>query len=471
MFRLMALIMITTLTGCMIGPDYHRPLVDIPPSFQYEDADAKDTLNMEWWKQFQDPVLEELIDEALANNNDVKIAAANIETAVGIMIQTRAPLFPQIGYNTAYNRLRMSETLATSSPLMPNPQTTLQVLGEASWQIDLWGRTRRLVEAAAANVYAAYEARQAVILSVVASVANTYLQLRGLDEQLAISIRTMNSYGEEVDYFEKQFKYGQTSLMSVAQAKTQYETAAANIPKIKAQIVATENALCVLLGHNPGPIPRGKSIYELKLPDVPCGIPSELLNRRPDILQAEQILVAANAQIGAAEALYFPQISLTGAYGNASQDLKNLFSGPSHTWAFTGSIIGPIFTAGLIYGQVVAAEGQQQAALYEYQLAIQSAFADVETSLYAHTMLIDQLDALGKLVEAAGQYTYLANLQYKGGYAPYYVVIQAQEQFFPAELSWAQARAELFISIVNIYQALGGGWVDLAADKTEVISN
>lgn len=469
MRRLTTLIVLISLTGCMLGPNYRRPVVDIPESYQYEFANAKDSLNLAWWHQFDDPVLDELIEEALANNNDIKVAAANIDNAIGILMQVVSPLFPQIGYAGSYTRTRISQTIAGATPkgVVPNPQTTWQVYAEGNWLLDIWGRTRRLIEAAEANVYATYEARMGVILSLVSSVATAYMQLRGLDEQLVIAYKTLKSYGEAVTYFETQFKYGQTSQMTVASAKTQYEIAASQIPQIKAQIVQAENAINVLLSRNPGHIARGKSIYDIHMPDIPTDIPSDLLNRRPDILQAEQNLIAANAEIGAAYALYFPQITLTGAYGNASQQLNNLFTGPSNMWTFTGAITGPIFTAGAIYGQVIQARAQQQAALYNYDQTIQAAFSDVEDALSSHGYQIEELAAQTRLVAAAGDYVYLSELQFKGGYSPYFVVIQAQEQYFPAQLSWVQTRANLFISLVNIYQALGGGWVFVAEEMTE----
>lgn len=460
------------LTGCMVGPDYHPPCLDIPDTFIYEVPNAKGNLNMEWWTQFNDPVLTNLIDEALANNKNVKIAAANIDNAVGILIQVRAPLLPQIGYNGSYTRTRISTTLASTAlpaPIaIPNPQTTWQAVLTGSWEIDIWGRIRRQIESAKANVFASFQARQQVILSLVASVANSYIQLRSLDEQLVISKKTMDSYGESVKYFETQFKFGQTSKMSVVQARTQYEIAASKVPQLQSLIAQTENAISVLLGSNPKSIPRGKSIYQLKGPDVPPNLPSHLLSQRPDIMEAEEKLIATNAQIGAAEALYFPAISLTGAYGGASQHLMNLFSGPSNTWTFMGSITGPIFTAGAIYGQVFQAEALQQAALVGYEETIQKAFADVENSLVEHTMLIKQFEAQERLVEAAGEYVALATLQYKGGYSPYFVVIQAQEQYFPAQLSWVQTQADLLSSLVNMYQSMGGGWVITAEAMTHL---
>ena len=311
---------------------------------------------------------------------------------------------------------------------------------------------------------ASVEARRGIILSLVASVASSYLQLRGFDEQLAIARRNLASYQDSVRLFELQFKYGQISQMNVEQARTQYETAAAAIPQLENQIVQTENAILILLGCNPGPVPRGKSIYELAIPAVPAGVPSEVLESRPDILQAEQNLISANAQIGAARALYFPTISLTGNYGVSSSALRSLFKGPAETWSYAGSIIGPIFTAGAVSGQVKQTEAARQAALLGYQASIQSAFADVENALVARQKLGDQLDAQRRLVNASKEYERLARLQYDGGYTPYFTVLQAQQQLFPAELNWAQTRASFFVSLVNIYKALGGGWVN-EADK------
>lgn len=458
------------LSGCMVGPDYHSPCIDFPEKFRYELPNSTGDLGVKWWMEFQDPVLNDLVEEALANNKNVKIAAANIDYAVGILIQVRAPLLPQIGYEGSYTRFRSSQTLASTAlpfPIsIPNPQTTWQAVLTGSWEIDIWGRIRRQVESARANMFASYQARQQVILSLVASVATSYIQLRNLDEQLVISKNTMNSYHDSVVYFETQFKYGQTSQMTVAQAQTQYEIAASKVPQLQTQIVQTENAISILLGSNPKSIPRGKPIYDLKLPEIPPGLPSDLLTQRPDIMEAEEKLIAANAQIGAAEALYFPSITLTGFYGGASQELKNLFSGPSNTWSFVGTVTGPIFTAGAIYGQVFQAKALQQAALITYKETIQNAFADVEDALIARTMLVEQLAAQERLVKAAGEYEYLATLQYKGGYSPYFIVIQAQQQYFPAQLSWVQTRGNLLSSVVDIYQAMGGGWVGIAENMT-----
>jgi len=293
----------------------------------------------------------------------------------------------------------------------------------------------------------------------VASVAGNYLTLRGLDEQLIVAKSTLAAYGESVRLFTLQFQYGQVSQMNVSQVQSQYETAAAQIPQIESQIAQTENALNVLVGRNPGPVRRGKSIYDLALPKVPAGIPSELLTRRPDLLQAENSLIAANAQIGAAKALYFPTISLTGSGGTASASLSNLFSGPARVWAYAGQVAGPIFTFGAVSGQVAQAEGAQQAALWSYRYAIQSAFADVENSLVAAQKLQQQLAAQERLVAALKDYARLSKLQYDGGYTSYTTVLQAEQSLFPAELTLASVRASVFSSNVNIYKAMGGGWV------------
>jgi multidrug efflux system outer membrane protein len=467
MRRLVIPVLFISLAGCMMGPDYRRPAVDVPHTFRYEAKDAQETANTTWWKQFNDPVLDDLIAEALANNKNVKIAAANIEQAAGVLTQVRAPLFPQISYNATAARQRFSEKNAVPIPSgVSNPNNVFQLFAGASWEIDLWGRIRRLSESARANLFASVEARRGVILTLVASVANSYLQLRGLDEQLAISKRNLAAYEESVKLFELQFKYGQVSQMNVEQARTQYETAAATIPQIENQIVQTENAISILLGQNPRPIPRGKSIYELAVPEMPAGIPSQELERRPDILQAEQNLISANALIGAAKALYFPTIALTGDYGRESSKLSDLFRGPARTWSYAGSIIGPIFTGGAIYGQVKQAEAGQQAALESYKASIQNAFADVENTLVAREKLIKQLDAQARLVEASRKYEHLARLQYDGGYAPYMTVLQAQQQLFPAELNLAQIRAALFASLADIYRAMGGGWVNVADSLT-----
>ncbi len=457
---IIALAMIACSIGCTVGPDYVRPDVDVPDAWRFEDKSAQDTANTEWWKQFRDPELDGLIAEALENNKNVRLAAANIEKAAAVLVQSRSQLFPQIRYSGGGTRQRATEQGATPiPPSVPNPQTSLQGLVSAGWEIDLWGRIERETEAARANLLAAEEAKRGVVLSLVSSVAGTYIHLLGLDMQLLIAQQTLETYAESVRLFELQFQYGQISQMVLEQARTQYETAAGKIPQIESEIAQTEHALSILLGRNPGPIRRTRTLSELAIPVVPAGLPSEVLRNRPDIREAEQNLIAANAQIGAARALYFPSISLTGVFGTSSAELSNLFNGSARTWSFAGTVTGPIFNAGAIAAQVRQAEAVRKAALLGYEMAIQSAFADVENALAAREKLAVQLQAQERLVKASKEYVRLAKLQYEGGYATYLTVLNAQQQLFPAELNHAQYLASVFASYVNIYKAMGGGWV------------
>jgi outer membrane protein, multidrug efflux system len=451
--------------GCMAGPDYVKPEVSLPDGFRYQEKEALETVNAPWWKQFNDPVIDDLIAEALYNNKNMRMAAARVEQAAAVLMQVRSPLFPQLGYGGAGANQRISESSA-GAVLPENPYDSYQAASSASWEIDLRGRIRRLSEAARADLLATEEARRGVVLSLVASTASTYLQLLGIDEQLAISQQSLAAYHESVQLFEKQYASGQVSQMTVEQARTQYETAAATIPQIELQITQTENALSILLGRNPGPIRRGKSLDDITLPEIPAGLPSDVLAGRPDIRQAEQTLISLNAQIGAAKALYFPAISLTGDFGYASGDLSDLFEGRSRLWSYSGSLTGPIFTGGAIYGQVKQAEAARKAALHSYELAIQNAFSDVENALIARRKIAEKTTAEARLVKAGKEYARLARLQYDGGYAPYFTVLQAQQQLFPAELTYALSRASLLNSLVDIYKAMGGGWITEADQMT-----
>ncbi len=453
------------LAGCVVGPDYKRPEVQAPAAYQYpagQDAALADT---PWWKAFGDPVLDALIAEALANSRNIAIAAANVEQAAGVLQSTRSAFYPQVGYQANAGRSRFTSDGLTATAIgISNPTNFYQALAGASWEIDLWGRIQRLSESAQANVLATEEARRGVILTLVANVANAYLQLRGLDEQLAMAGRTRDAYAESLRLMEAKFQYGRVSQMNVDQATARLQAAEVQIPRLQRDIGLLQDALAILLGRNPGPIARGKSIFEITLPAVPAGVPSQLLERRPDLAQAEQQLIAANAQIGAAKAQYFPTISLTGALGTASTDLSNLFKGATRNWNFAGMVAGPIFTGGAIAGQVAQAEAAQHAALQAYQLAIQSAFADVDNALLSRSTLTVQLAAQEKQVKALRGYSRMAQLQFDVGRAPYSTVLQAEQELFPAELDWAADRARLGSSIVGIYKAMGGGWV-AAADQ------
>jgi len=463
--RLSAVSLLIALAGCTVGPDYVRPEVDTPKAFRFEPKDAQDLANTAWWKQFQDPVLDGLIDEGLANSKDLRIAAARVEQFAGQLTVTRSQFYPQIGYGGGASRDRFSERLDTPiSAGIPNPQTTYSAVLSASWEIDLFGRIRRLSESAQAQLLASEEARRGVVLSLVSSVATGYISLRDFDRQLEIAKRTADTRRRALDLFELRFKGGVVSQVEVAQVRSEYESAVASIPAIERAIAQTENALSILIGRNPGPVARGKTIDELREVAVPAGIPSDLLARRPDIQQAEQNLIAANANIGAARALYYPTISLTGLFGYASSDFGDLFQGPARKWSFGGSIIGPIFTFGLVEGQVAFAEAQQRELLASYERTIQNAFREVDDSLIDNRKSRERLDAQGRQVAALSEYARLARLRYEGGYTSYLEVLDAERSLFNAELSYTLTQGDVFNALVNIYKAMGGGWVN-EADK------
>jgi multidrug efflux system outer membrane protein len=455
------------LFGCMVGPNYQRPAVDTPQNWRFEEKYAKDLANTAWWEQFNDPVLNDLILISLRENKDVMIAAARVEEFAGQYRTTRAALFPQVFAGANYGRQRTSE-LAGVSPLdgtgISPTFNSSELFVNAAWEIDLWGKLRRATEAARANLLSTEEARRTVILTLVSSVANSYINLRDFDKQLELTKETAQSYKESYDIFKLRFEYGIVSEVEVNQAKSQYEQALSNIPLFEKTIAQQENALSVLLGRNPGPIPRGKTIDELALPAVPAGLPSELLVNRPDIRQAEQNLIAANANIGVAKALYYPSISLTGLLGLASNDLDDLFKGPAKTWSWAVPVTAPIFTAGDIAGQVQSAEAVQQQALFTYEQAIQTAFREVDDALVDQKRTREQLESLAQQVEALRNYARLAWVRYENGYTSYLEVLDAQSRLYNAELTYAQTQGTLFQALVNLYKAMGGGWV-VEADK------
>ncbi|MFM0055966.1 efflux transporter outer membrane subunit [Paraburkholderia phytofirmans] len=448
------------LSGCLFGPDYVRPTVATPANYRFATGETAEVANAAWWEQFKDPVLNDLILAALADNKDVKIAAARVDQFLGQFVTTRSALFPQItaGFDASRQRASIAglNTLpAGVSPVFNQFQAPLM----AAWEIDLSGRVRRETESARASLLASEEGRRATILSLVASVATAYINLRDLDQQLAIATATTESRAGSVKVFQARFSGGDVSQMELAQSQSEYEASLATIPQLETQIAQQEDALSVLLGRNPGPILRGRDLTDLAVPAVPAGLPSDLLERRPDLLQAEQNLVAANALIGAARALYFPQISLTGLFGTASGQFSKLFTGPARIWSYAGSLTVPIFTAGSISGQVSQAEAQQQQALFQYQQAIQTAFQEVDDALIAVQKSREQLVVQGRQVDALRTYSRLARLRFEGGYTSYIEVLDAERSLFNAQLSYTQTNGLVFNSLISLYKAMGGGWV------------
>ncbi len=450
--------------GCMVGPDYVRPPVDAPAAWRLDEKDVRDLANTAWWEQFGDPVLNDLVATALRENKDLMIASARVDEFAGRYGFVRAELFPQVGAGYDASRQRVNSSVISGSGGESTFNSYSAALN-AGWEIDLWGRIRRQTEAARAQLLASEEARRAVVMTLVGSAAGGYINLRDLDRQLEIAQATAKARGESYEIFKLRYEGGIISLLELSQNRSQYEEALATIPVFEKAIAQQENGLSVLLGKNPGPIARGKTIDELVLPGIPAGLPSELLERRPDILEAEQKLIAANALIGAAKAQYFPTISLTGLFGYSSTSLGNLFDSQSKAWQYGGGIAMPIFTAGAIAGQVQAAEASQQQALFAYQKAIQQGFREVNDALIDQDRTREQLQAQNRQVAALQEYADTARLRYENGYTSFIEVLDAERSLFNAQLQYTQTQQVQFQAMINLYKAMGGGW-DVAAEKT-----
>jgi outer membrane protein, multidrug efflux system len=392
------LIVLAISSGCMVGPDYQRPDVAIPPGWRMVNGDPTAVINEEWWNQFNDPQLDRLIEIALAENLDVKIAAARIDEARALLAISRSALFPQLDAAVSAGRGR------SATAIVPGVSATNDFFSATlspSFEVDLWGRLRRGTEAARAVLLSTAYAEQVVRLSLVSQVAQSYFELRSLDLQLAIARRTLASREQSLELVTKRFRAGVVSELDVQQAESEAAVAAASVPNLEQLIVQQENALSVLLGHNPEDTSRGRSVFEVATPEVPVGLPSTLLVRRPDILAAEQTLVAANARIGAARAEYFPRISLTGLLGFESTELSDWFSRGSRIWQVASGVTAPIFTAGRIGANVDVATAQQQQSLYDYLLTIQTSFREVEDALIAIRKIREQQIAEDRQIRAA----------------------------------------------------------------------
>jgi len=457
-----------TVAGCTLGPNYQRPAVDAPPSYRFSVPDAQAIADTAWWEGFHDPILTSLVQEALANNLDIRLAAARVDQFLGALVVTRSALYPQVGVAPSAPVQAARQRASRDSSFSPVPAdvdtnfTLYQAALSASWELDLWGKVRRQAESDRATVFASEEARRGVVLSVAAATASGYIALRDLDQRLAISRATARSRGDALDVFRKRFAGGVVSQVEVSQAQSQYEIALSAIPAYESQIAQQETALSLLLGRNPGPIVRGSTIDDLAPIPIPAGLPSQLLERRPDIRQAEQQLISANAQIGAAKALYFPSISLTGLFGSTSTALSTLFSGPARTWSYAATLTAPIFNAGQITGQVRQTEALQQQALYNYTHTIQNAFGDVENALIESQKSAETRDQLKRTVVALSEYARLARLRYDNGYTSYLEVLDAERSLFEQQLNYASAQDFALAAQIAVYKAMGGGWVDIA---------
>jgi len=458
---MLALLLAAPLSACMVGPDYRRPEVEVPVAWRLGATEAGEISNIAWWDQFQDPVLSNLVRTALANNKDLEIATANVDQAFAQYGIVRSAQFPQLNASASAARERSS-----ANTVLPGGRTFSDygVNLSASFELDVWGKLRRATESARASLLASEQGKGTVVLTVVTTVASGYIQLRALDRQLEIAQRTSQSLGEAARLQRVRFEEGAVPASDYQQAESQYREALARVPELEREIAQQENFISVLLGHNPGLVPRGRDIDALLFPAVPDGLPASLLQRRPDIRQAEQNLIAANANIGVAKAAYFPDISLTALLGLESAQLSDLFKGPSRAWSFGAGVLQPIFNAGRIRSQVAQAEALQRQALHTYEKSIISAFQDVENALIDRTKFGQVREEQAKNVEALRSFRDLADLRYREGATIYLEVANAEQSLFNAQLAYVATQAQLFQSYANLYKAMGGGWVDQAEE-------
>jgi outer membrane protein, multidrug efflux system len=460
---LFSLWVLALLTGCTVGPNYHRPNVNVPNAYRtLEPAPASAPPSAEslgdqkWGQVFQDAQLQQLIRTALEQNYDARIAAARVLEAEAQVGLTRANQLPSVNVSGNGTGLRNPAT----GPIPAYTFTFGKIAGSAAWDADFWGKYRRGTEAARANLLASGWARQEVRATLVANVAAAYFQLRELDLELDISQKALASRKESLELTKTLEEHGINSILDVRQAEQLVYTAAADIADVQRRIGQQEDFLSILVGANPGPItPRGKELVDQPhAPVVPAGLPSALLERRPDIRQSEELLVAANARIGVARAAYFPDISLTAAAGFQSSALGNLFSGSSGLWSFAGTITQPIFQGGALKSNVRLAEAQHQEALLTYQQTIQGAFRDVSDALIGYQKDQEFRAQEEQLAHAAEDAAQLSGKRYEAGTTNYLEVLTNETNYLSAEIGLAQARLNELVALVQIYKALGGGW-------------
>ena len=453
----LSMVLLVLLAGCKVGPNYKRPKVDTPSVYR-ADAQSGQGVSIadeKWWAVFQDTELQQLIHTALSENYDVRIAAARILQAQAALGITRADQFPTITAGASAASQRIPETIVGPAVNTSAGVASLSLF----WELDFWGKFRRATEAARANLLATEWGQRAVITSLVSSVASAYYQLRELDLELEISRQTLATRQQSLQLVKVRQQGGVTSMMDVRQSEQLVYFAAASIPDLERRIEQQENFISVLIGRNPGPIIRGKPLGENAIPaTVPVGLPSTLLERRPDIQQAEHLLVAANARIGVAKAAYFPQIALTGTGGYQSSSLANLFSVKGGFWNAGAQLTQPIFEGGRIRSGVRLSEAQQQEAALFYRQTIQLAFREVSDSLVAYTKNQEFRQQEELLAQAAEDATHLSNARYTGGAASYLEVLDSDTRYFSARLNLAQAVLNERLALVQLYSALGGGW-------------
>jgi outer membrane protein, multidrug efflux system len=433
-------------------------VIDSPPAFRGEESStAGPSAELAWWKVYEDAPLQALIREALTNNYDLLIAAARVAQARAFAMQARSHFVPIVDYSGAVSRGR-NDFLGSAFPSAGATDNSGVATLNAFWEVDLWGRVRRLNESARAQFLASEEAQRGVRLSLLSDVATAYFQLLELDQELQIASRTTNSFAESLRIFNQRVEGGTASALQSSRAEAALEDASAAVPALRARISATENQLCILLGRNPGPIERPTPLLAQRMPEIPAGMPSSLLERRPDLRQAEQRLRSANAQVGASVAEFFPKIGLTAFMGKVSPELSAITLGSANAWGLAAGAAGPLFEGGRLVGQYQQAKASRQDAAWHYHRAILNAFRDVSDALVARQQLADVREHQLRQVQALEQAVKLSSERYVAGKASYYEVLEAQQQLFPSELHLARTQRDELVAVVTLYKSLGGGW-------------
>jgi multidrug efflux system outer membrane protein len=463
-----AILMATLLlTSCTVGPNYQRPFVQAPRTFHAPEplpaAEAASFADLTWWQVFRDEELQRLIKTALEQNYDLRDAVARVEMAQANLGITRSDQFPQVSASGDVNVTRLSRNGQLPLPplLVPSQnrnwgQAQLNLL---SFEVDLWGRLRRASEAARANLLSAEENRKAVITTLVSNVATQYFTLREFDAQLEIARQTLATRQESLNLTMSRRTYGIATELDVKQAEQLVDTAGVTISNLQQQVEQTENQITLLMGENPAGIVRKSSFDENALPPaIPVGLPSTLLERRPDIRAAEQNLIAGNADIGVAKAAFFPRLSLSGILGGQSTQLSSLFNGPNSAWSFVPQLSQPIFTAGRLRSTVRLAEAQRDSAVVQYQKTIQTAFTEVSTALIAHQRVQEARAKQEALVAVLEERKRLAYMRYQGGVDTQLNALDADRDLLQAKLDLRQIKLNELLSVVQLYKALGGGW-------------
>jgi multidrug efflux system outer membrane protein len=452
--------------GCKVGPAYKRPVMNVPAGYRGQSAAATNSVaDLSWWQLFQDVELQRLIREALTNNYDLKIAIARMEQARAQTAAVRSQLFPQINYEAIAGGGKNVSGINEPSPT----GTEGDVFGgdvNAAWEIDLWGRIRRQTEAARDQYLATQEARHDILSSLIAQVAQSYFQLLNLDRQLAIANESTNSYGQSLKIFNQRLKGGVASKLETDSAEALLDAANASVPDLEQQIEIQENQLNYLVGRNPGPIERTNTSLEAQsLPAIPAGLPSSLLEQRPDVREAEQQLRSANAQVGVAKADFFPVLDLTGLFGRVSPELASLSSGQALAWSAAASLTGPIVHGGQLRAQYQQALAARDQAAAQFQSTALNALQEVSNQLAARQKLALAIVQRRQAVAAFQEAFKIAMERYRLGTSSYYEVLQQQQQLFPAENELAQVQLEELVATVQLYRALGGGWQHEAAQR------